>query len=172
MRTLLVGKTNRYSGGYSLPIVLVGLMTLSIFANVASIRESYRVKSERERELLYRGQAYMRAIGRFYLAGKDAKIYPRSLQDLLKDPRFAYRRHIRRLYEDPVAGGEWRILRQGRGIIGVASISNDKPLRRGNFPIGLEHFAGTTSYSQWLFEFHPQKIPPKITSKTRKTDNK
>jgi type II secretory pathway pseudopilin PulG len=40
---------------------------------------------EREAQLLYAGNQYRRAIERYYLSG--LKQFPRTLEDLLKDPR-------------------------------------------------------------------------------------
>ena len=67
------------------------------------------VQADREAELLFRGQAYRRAIESYYRANG---VYPRALEDLLKDPRFPSKRHIRSLYPDPMGKGQaWLLLR-------------------------------------------------------------
>lgn len=111
-------------------------------------------KRERERELLFAGQQIRQAI----IAYRDhtpgaAKEYPKTLADLLEDKRFPYTvRHLRRLYRDPIANSaDWGLVKAGDGIIGVYSQSAGTPLKQGNFPPGLEAFAGRASYREWMF---------------------
>lgn len=134
-------------------VVLVGLA-----AGVATTTISRVVQAEREKDLLFRGQAYQKAIKSYYDAGPpQAKIFPRSLNDLLQDPRFpGIKRHIRALYPDSMGktAQEWMLVRvPGGGIAGVASKSKDKPLKTGGFPQGLESFTGKTSYAEWVFQY-------------------
>jgi type II secretory pathway pseudopilin PulG len=80
---------------------------------------------------------------------------PSSLQDLLKDPRYPNpRRHLRKLYIDPITGkDEWGILElsEGSGIIGVHSLSDKQPIKIGNFDAAFQDFAGKSSYMEWKF---------------------
>ena len=80
---------------------------------------------------------------------------PTSLQDLLRDPRFAAPvRHLRQLYADPITGAtEWGIVTErGRpGIIGIHSLSRAKPIKVGNFGIRFQDFTGKTQYADWVF---------------------
>lgn len=89
---------------------------------------------EREVELLFAGDAIRRAIASYYHAGPSQ--YPPKLDDLLKDPRFPdTRRHLRQLYPDPFSGtAEWVLIKAPQGgIMGVASASEDAPLKRTDF---------------------------------------
>jgi type II secretory pathway pseudopilin PulG len=143
-------------------IVLAALVIIAIVLEAAQVTTWRVVRSDREAELLFRGQAYRNAIASFY---QSNGAFPRSLEDLLKDPRSVSKRHIRALYPDPLSKDpkqEWRLVRVGGGISGVASTSSDEPLKRANFPAGFESFAGARSYSDWVFEFTPlpEKPPP------------
>lgn len=83
---------------------------------------------------------------------------PRSLQDLLRDPRVGgVRRHLRRLYPDPLSGrSEWGLLRDAQGgIVGVYSLAGGEPLRRSGFASHQAHFAQARRYSDWVFS--PQR---------------
>jgi type II secretory pathway pseudopilin PulG len=143
-------------------IVLAALVIIAIVLEAAQVTTWRVVRSDREAELLFRGQAYRNAIASFY---QSNGAFPRSLEDLLKDPRSVSKRHIRALYPDPLSKDpkqEWRLVRVGGGISGVASTSSDEPIKRANFPAGFESFAGARSYSDWVFEFTPlpEKPPP------------
>ena len=113
---------------------------------------------DREAELLFRGKAYRNAIKSYYESGKPIKSYPKSLNDLLKDPRVAHKTHLRTLYPDPFGKDkvDWKLFRSfDGGISGVSSQSTEKPLKTGNFRHGDEKFEGATSYTGWVFEYAP-----------------
>jgi hypothetical protein len=57
-----------------------------------------------------------------------------------------------------MTGKDWTIIRDkaGKGIIGVASTSNDVPLKNSFVEYsGLDSFAGKKKYSEWRFVFGP-----------------
>lgn len=155
------GHHGRRDCGFTYIAVLIMLIALGLAAGTAGQVESQRQQAERETELLFRGLAYQRAIKSYYEAApQNARVLPRELDDLLKDPRVQHRRHLRRLYPDPFAIlGEkegWRILRaEDGGILGIASRSAAMPLRQVNFPSGLEGLAGARTYADWQFVFTP-----------------
>jgi hypothetical protein len=80
---------------------------------------------------------------------------PASLQDLLKDPRFpGTRRHLRKIFVDPVTGGtEWGIVYQGDkvGVLAVYSLSQARPLKVANFDARFPHFENREHLSEWKF---------------------
>jgi type II secretory pathway pseudopilin PulG len=120
---------------------------------------------EKEAELLHVGNHYRKAIERYYLSGP--RQYPRSLGDLLKDPRKpGTERYLRRLYPDPVTGSdEWGIVKApDGGIMGVHSRSEDKPLKVAGFrPPAQQGFESAKQYSDWKFVYTPpaQAAAPK-----------
>ena len=121
------------------------------------------VAREKEAELLYTGNQYRSAIARYYLAGPQQ--YPRSLSDLVKDPRKpGAERYLRKLYRDPITGKEWGIVKApDGGIMGVHSLSENIPLKRAQFRIRDRDFEGANSYSDWKFVYVPvtsQKAVP------------
>lgn len=146
----------RIEGGFTYPVVLGMLLVMSVGASVAVPLASTQARRDSEAELLFRGQAYAEAIQAYYHAVPGEREYPSSLDDLVKDPRFTHRRHLRRLYEDPMTQEDWLLIRApGGGIAGVASRSRVEPLRQGNFPAGLDGFQGAGSYRDWQFTYVP-----------------
>lgn len=144
--------------GFTYAMVLVAIVLIGIFAGVANITVSRIVQMDREEELIFRGMAYRSAIQHYYAV---ARHYPRSLDDLQKDSRFAHRPYLRAPYPDPMTreleeDGGWRLVRAADGgIAGVASRSRAEPLKKANFPVGLESFDGAQSYAEWIFEYSP-----------------
>ena len=85
---------------------------------------------------------------------------PPNLAALLRDPRFPQvRRHLRKLFVDPVTGrAEWGLLYQpgSNGIIGVHSLSKAAPLKVGNFEARFAGFEGKAHFSEWHFMLDAQ----------------
>lgn len=154
--------------GFTYVIILVAVVVLGILVEAAHKMTEYWLKSEREAELIFRGQAYRRAIQSYHEAGKVTKYYPRDLAELLNDPRFAQRRHIRKLYTDPMGkpdDANWILVRAADGgIAGVTSASQDIPLKQANFPAGLESLAKAKSYSEWVFDYRIGVVTPTSSS--------
>src|SRR5512145_2634750 len=100
--------------GFSYVMVLAALVIIGIVVEAAHVTTWYLLQADREAELLYRGQAYKRAIQSYYDASPTpVKTYPRALEDLVKDPRSPSKRHLRALYRDPMAKdekGEWTLV--------------------------------------------------------------
>jgi hypothetical protein len=80
--------------------------------------------------------------------------YPRDLKDLLHDERYpTARRYLRKLYPDPITGGEWAIMKApDGGIMGIHSTSTAAPLKvRG----------AAATYQDWKFAYVPATAAPK-----------
>jgi type II secretory pathway pseudopilin PulG len=108
---------------------------------------------EKERELLFVGEQYRAAIASYWQANPGAPALPASLEHLLSDPRFPKRRHLRRLYRDPVTGGAlWGLIMRGGGIAGVYSLADARPLKTVGFGERYERFESATRYSEWRFD--------------------
>jgi type II secretory pathway pseudopilin PulG len=124
---------------------------------------STTLKRERERELLFAGDAFRRAIVDYFENSPGgAKQFPKSFDDLLLDRRFpTVRRHLRRVYVDPFSGKtDWGIVKgPGDTIMGVYSLSQEETLKKNKFPQGYENFEGKARHSEWRFEY--AQIPAK-----------
>ena len=127
---------------------LVGAATLTV--------DSLLRRAAAEQELLEIGAEYSEAL-RSYAAAtpRGYPTAPPTLQDLLKDPRFpGTRRHLRKIYVDPVTGRqEWGIVYQGDkvGVLAVYSLSQAQPLKLANFDARFQNFENKEHLSEWKF---------------------
>ena len=111
-------------------------------------------RREKEKELLFIGEEFRRAIGSYYDQSPGAdKQYPEKLDDLLQDKRFPMPvRHLRRHYRDPMtADGVWELIRSQGRIIGVVSASTGRPVKVAGFSSEQQDFEGAGSYADWRF---------------------
>ncbi len=135
---------------------LLVLFTLAAMGGLlATTGEVWHTTAQREKEaeLLFVGNQFRQAISSYYDRSPDAvKQYPRKLEDLLEDKRFATpQHHLRKLYLDPMTGArEWGLVRAGDRILGVHSLSTGAPLKT-SFQGRDEGFSGLPSYDQWVF---------------------
>jgi type II secretory pathway pseudopilin PulG len=142
--------------GFTYLAVLAALVVMGILAEKAISLTSAAMRADRESELMFRGLAYQRAIQRFYESDQGFRRYPARLEDLLRDTRFINRRHLRKLYDDPI-GDAWILIQApDGGIMGVASSSEAVPSKTANFPAGLETFEQAENYRDWTFVFQPK----------------
>ncbi len=125
---------------------------------------------EKERELLFVGDQYRRAIEAFWrmpLPEGMPRRLPREIGELLEDPRFPYTvRHLRRAWRDPMTGDpQWGLVRDADGgILGVHSLSEAEPFKRDGFSAAYLHFAEAQTCRDWIFRIDPgqdtQKAQP------------
>src|SRR5687767_12325310 len=77
-------------------------------ASMVAISEiwSHARQREKEKELMWVGNQYKQAIGRYFQRSPGSvKSYPEKLQDLLEDRRHvSIERHLRKIYVDPMTG--------------------------------------------------------------------
>lgn len=144
------------SGGFT----YLGLLILIAIIGVASAATvqvgSILQRRAAEEELLSIGAAFRNALISYASATPAGQQPgPSTLQDLLKDPRYANpRRHLRTLYADPITGKqEWGTIMyfDGKGIAGIYSLSDAKPIKIGNFESPDQAFVGKSSYREWKF---------------------
>lgn len=128
---------------------------------------------EKERELLFIGNQFRNAIMSYHAGTPAGGIrYPRSLEDLVDDRRMpVVRRHLRRLYPDPITGGEqWGLVpASDGGIAGVFSLSEKAPLKTAGFTGADAAFEKAERYSDWKFVYAPlaerrNRSAPAVTS--------
>ncbi len=156
--------------GFTYLGALVLVVVTGITLSAAGQYWSTVMTREKEKELLFRGDQICRAIDSYYSATPQGRqpSYPSRLEDLLKDPRYLEsRRHLRRLYTDPMTGGKWGIISDAKGgVKGVFSLNEKAPLKSGGFPTGYESFEGAKAYKDWKFVSNPtpaktpQAVPP------------
>jgi type II secretory pathway pseudopilin PulG len=143
-----------------------GLTFLAVLLFVAILGASLAVTGqlwhtaqlrEKERELLFVGGEYRKAIQLYYMNSPGGVgQYPRELADLVKDPRQpAVRRYLRKLYRDPMTGQpQWGLVKNPDGsIAGVYSLSTEAPFKTANFRKGDAEFEGKEKYSDWKFVY-------------------
>ncbi len=127
---------------------LVGAATLKV--------DTLLRRAAAEQDLLEIGAAFSEAL-RSYAAAtpRGYPTAPPTLQDLLKDPRFpGTRRHLRKIFVDPVTGkDEWGIVYQGDkvGVLAVYSLSQAQPLKLANFDARFLNFENKEHLSEWKF---------------------
>ena len=118
-----------------------------------------------EQELLDIGAQFSDALYSYAAATPPGQPQqPPNLAALLRDPRFPQvRRHLRKLYADPITGrAEWGLLYQpgSNGIIGVHSLSPAAALKVGNFEARFAGFDGKARLSEWHFMADAQALQP------------
>lgn len=151
--------TLRNQRGAALMAVLLMVVVMGLGAGIAGSTWRTKVRRSKERELLWRGDQYRKAIASYSQVahGGARGTYPRSLEVLERDPRFLHRvRHLRRLYKDPISGEGFVLIKNGAGdIIGVRSSSELEPFKKDGFPYEYANFANRRRYSEWQFIFTP-----------------
>jgi type II secretory pathway pseudopilin PulG len=138
----------------------VGLLLLLALAGtaLAGAGTLWSIESRRDKEaqLLFIGDQFNDAITSFreHTPAGQMQRFPRRLDELLDDKRWpTTRRHLRQVFADPMTGSrEWGLVRTPGGeIIGVHSLANEPPLKKGNFPGRWAAFAQAGAYRDWRF---------------------
>lgn len=136
-------------------VVIMGVMMGAVGQSVKVI-----MKREREKELIFRGLQYRDAIERWNRKPNSPPL--KDLKDLEKQTQSSNINRsqdslIRKLYKDPITGGDWKTLPNPpdpvQGIYGVASTSSDEPYKQSNFPEVIKGFEGKKKYSEWEFVY-------------------
>lgn len=146
--------SSRHQGGVVFLWLLFFIAGLGVALAAAATLWQSAVQRENESQLLFVGDQYRRAIESFWNAGDGQQRLPRTLDELLLDPRFPHTvRHLRRVYPDPMTGrAEWGLVKdQAGGIAGVHSLSETRPLKTANFPAAYQTFTDQRSVRDWVF---------------------
>lgn len=153
-------KAGRREQGVAYLTLLIAVAVVGIGLAATGIVWSEASQREKERELLFVGEQFRRAIQQYYESGILEKKYPQTLDVLLHDPRFpGIRRYLRRIYRDPMSGTtQWGLLRApDGGIMGVFSPRQDVTARRQtNFPVQIAGLEGKVRTSEWVFYYVPK----------------
>ena len=150
----------RVGGPQAAGFTYLGLMfviaLLGLTLSTVGVVWSTQIRREKEAELLFVGDQIREAIGRYRTNGGQ---YPQALTDLLLDNRSpAVRRYLRRLYRDPMTNSaDWRLIPAPEGgIMGIASLSKDKPIKVAGFPTIDSAFVNAECYCDWQFMYSPR----------------
>src|SRR5713101_5973586 len=98
-------KSHRPDAGFSLAALIFFATAASILAAAAVPAYQMQAKRERERELIFRGEEYTRAIQKYQ---RKFGVYPSSIDQLVQTNGL---RFLRRAYKDPITGKDFRLIR-------------------------------------------------------------
>lgn len=150
--------------GFTYVSVVILVMIIGL-VGAASLRLGVTLqRAAAEQALLDIGIEYSNALASYAAATPDGQPnYPNSFQELLKDPRFPQlRRHLRRIYVDPMTGkAEWGIVKahENGGILAIHSLSKAAPIKIANFPPRFLAFEDKASLSEWRFSGEGVQVP-------------
>jgi type II secretory pathway pseudopilin PulG len=142
--------------GFAYIGLLFAVAILGITLGTIGVVWSTQIRRDREAELLFVGDQFRLAIGRYMASGGQ---FPQTLADLVEDKRSPVPRHfLRRIYPDPMTGQpDWQaIVAPQGGIMGVASSSQGKPIKIAGFPQVDADFAKAECYCDWKFIYSPR----------------
>ena len=150
---------SRSSGGFAYLLLLLAVALIGLAASAALSLGATMARRDAEKHLLAIGMEFQQALRSYAgvpagATAPTAGLGPRSLDDLLKDPRApGVRRHLRQLYADPLTGkSDWGVAKDAQGrIVGVHSLAPGKPIQSAGFESWLTGFEDAESYSQWVF---------------------
>jgi hypothetical protein len=149
----------RLNGGFTYVVALFVLAVTSAAASVVAGVYSTELKQHKEAHLLWVGAQFRHAIGVYYARSPGSvPRYPETLEDLLEDRRYlSLQRYLRRIYADPMTGKTtWgTITAPTGGIMGVYSLSTNRPLKQARFDDQEASFVGARSYQDWKFVHVP-----------------
>lgn len=135
-------------------LIALGLMLLTSTMTLQLGKRYCRAAAEAE--WIEAGMAYRAALISYAHAtplGMPRR--PARLEDLLKDPRHAApRRHLRKLYADPITGkASWGIVyaNDGGGIVGVYSLSEEAVIGKRAMMPGIAGQDQARAYRDWTF---------------------
>jgi len=154
----------RGEGGFAYLWLLFAVAFIGASLAAAGVVWEVRVRREKEADLLFIGTEIRRGIADYYRqTPQAAKELPQKLEELLEDKRGpAMRRHLRRLYRDPISGStEWGIVAEQGRVMGVYSLARGTPIRQDGFREEYSNFKGARRYADWRFVADvPAPAPP------------
>lgn len=147
----------KQSTGFTYIGLLIMIAVISLVSTATLQVGAIQERRAAEEELLAIGAEFSQALASYANASPPGqKRSPSTLQDLVRDRRFpAPRRHLRKVYADPLTGKEeWGLVTapDGSGIVGIYSLSDATPIKIANFDTPNENFAKKTSYKFWVFK--------------------
>jgi type II secretory pathway pseudopilin PulG len=151
MRNGDASRSGQRGFGYLLVLFALAAMGL-LLAGTGEVWHTAQLR-ENEAELLFIGNQFRLALASYQKVTPEAAPQnPLQLEELLEDRRFVVpRRHLRKLYRDPMTGkAQWGLVKASGRIIGVHSLSDGRPLK-SFFSESNAIFEGAVRYDQWVF---------------------
>lgn len=148
----------------SLGFTYIGLLMVMAIAGIGmagvGVVWHQDAQREREKELLFIGNEYRKAISSYYESGSPKQL-PIVLEDLIADKRFPNtKRHLRKLYVDPMPPHKpWGLVMLNGQIIGVYSTSEAEIIKKTGFQPPYETFGEAVNYTDWKFIYAPGSTP-------------
>src|SRR6202142_1516620 len=112
--------------GYILLMLMMFVALLEIAAGALAPSIAFRVRRDREEEMIHRGTQYSRAIRHFV---KNTGRYPTRLEELENTNNI---RFLRKRYKDPITGKDFKLLHVGEvqlasaaGIAGASALGGN-----------------------------------------------
>ena len=145
--------------GFTYLGVMLFVLVLGIASAGTAMLWSTVQRRDAEESLLFIGGEFRLALRRYAAATPQGQsTYPPTFDALLRDPRYpVVRRHLRKLYTDPVTHrADWVIVRSpDGGIMAVHSSSTDATFKRTQFAPEFAFLEGKETYDQWVFSASP-----------------
>ncbi|MEC4590288.1 hypothetical protein VPG91_04755 [Nitrospirillum amazonense] len=148
--------------GFTYLGLLIILAIIGVVAAASLQAGALMQRRQAEESLLDIGSDFRTAL-RSYADSTPAGLprSPRTLQDLVRDPRYpGVRRYLRRVPPDPLGGDQpWGLVMSpdGAGIIGIYSRAPGHPIKQDNFPAAYQDFRNRDSYADWVFTQAPAR---------------
>lgn len=143
------------NGGFTYLWVLMSVALISLGLVVAADLYSTSLRRQQEAELMFIGRQFQQALSSYHnvTLPNGMQEYPASIDDLLEDKRgLVVRRHLRKLYFDPImTTAQWGEIRIGGRIVGIHSLSEAVPLKQEGFDDDLSQLAHARSLKEWVF---------------------
>jgi hypothetical protein len=144
------------SRGVTYLALMFSVVLIGISASATARQWTVMIQREKEADLVAKGIEIQNALSVYSATMKlgrvtNMEVYPQSLAELTRGPK----PYLRKVYKDPMSGGDWEYMRAPTGgIMGVRSKSNVKPIKERDFPLAVRHFEGRKSFRDWIFQ-HP-----------------
>ncbi len=129
LRAEALARRRGASRGYAMAALLVGMSVMAVIMGALLPVWTHMMTREREEELVFRGNQYVRAIGLFQR--KFANTNPPTI-DLLVEQRF-----LRKKYKDPITNDDFQPIYANQAMQGVSSpTGSQRPGQQGTASLG------------------------------------
>lgn len=164
----LRGQARTAERGYALAALLVMMAVLAVLMSVAMPVWRRQAVREKETELVWRGQQYVRAI-RLFQAKTQA--LPPSVDALVSG------RYLRKKFKDPITNDDFVVLSAGSPVPGQTAGAGGPPasVQQSSIAVGgimgvasksklesVRIYQGRTHYNEWQFLFVNQRAGAQV----------